>query len=846
MSTTHPASSKDTDYDHTHVTPSFLSRVGGFFRENVPVPSHQQQWGDLATVLTSLEIDGPSPIHHTANHDASVAASPPYSTGNTTALGYGFASGPCPLSRGDISSTASTPAPGTLFSGVLRRPAPLSTLVPVVDDSASPRHGHEASPTASAASLSQYGASPAPRSPSSRPGGPTVVPSPPAAVAAPVASSAQLPSTDPAPLFSHGSSGINPPAPEGAPPSVAHPWASQSSPLFSRLHFAHDYEAALASSAAPPSVSIPAPAPFEPAAALPSSPICVNASAPPVAAGLTAPPPTFPYAAAPPYMPASPFGGLGMFAQPSLPLSPFTSAYAAPPPALSLPHIHQFGAPSAPVAPSSSQSQQQPHPLFPNASVQFLASPRTIGHNNASFMVLSKNDRGNDASSRRKIFEKSTACTDSSLKFRRPDLPRLLSPHDGSSKLADYMVYFEHVITVLDNWCTQFDISPVIMGSPQVDVASRQIFSPLVNVLWNHSKFTLVQACMWQSFINRWFPQADFESSAWLHTKIFNMLDRDLLPIIMQGINGLDSSFQGGFTTAWFLLDQLILDSHEIRVALQNIILHFDIRRYDAENVSKAIVHIKSVTKFLSYLGDVPPHAVRYLLSGMARSSNDKFNRFCEMKAVLFADQLAQQTFSQHRVSDVAAYQVIALLGVLESQYRMAVSDNSWQPQTHLNSTGLHLTTQSLPASSGHTTHDLAALLSASTQQRQKKCFRCGATDHLVGACPKPDTRSEEEKRRSLSRGRGRVRSLSRDRPSRDHSRGRSRDRQPVDNARGRPRSSTPGPSKSVNFSADVYNLMTQPTRSDEYAAPSPSATIDPELSTKALHFLASLQPGNE
>lgn len=56
----------------------------------------------------------------------------------------------------------------------------------------------------------------------------------------------------------------------------------------------------------------------------------------------------------------------------------------------------------------------------------------------------------------------------------------------------------------------------------------------------------------------------------------------------------------------------------------------FNIAMYPRQDVTLAGQHVKTLAKILVQQNDLPPHAARYVMKGMAKSSHEGFNALCD------------------------------------------------------------------------------------------------------------------------------------------------------------------------------------------------------------------------
>ena len=89
-----------------------------------------------------------------------------------------------------------------------------------------------------------------------------------------------------------------------------------------------------------------------------------------------------------------------------------------------------------------------------------------------------------------------------------------------------------------------------------------------------------------------------------------------------------EANATGAIVMYKLMTDHMVLRNQESIDALLEWIRHFDIRRYDGQNVKTAASQVRAVTRALEGFG-LPGNIIRCILDGFAFADNAKFKSLC-------------------------------------------------------------------------------------------------------------------------------------------------------------------------------------------------------------------------
>jgi hypothetical protein len=274
----------------------------------------------------------------------------------------------------------------------------------------------------------------------------------------------------------------------------------------------------------------------------------------------------------------------------------------------------------------------------------------------------------------------------------------------------------------------------------------------------------------------------------------------------------------GSATTIKIALSKLGVYSFEMVHLIQSFFKNFDIRKYPNQDVVTASQHAKSMGGILSITGDLPARAVQYILVGMAKSTNDRFNILCNQ--LMSQDEMTyQQPLPGRSTSQAVLKDLSTVSNHLTRVYWSAVQSGSWLTKSGSASSAFSGSVDmSVPgASNPSPALDINAFAAALASQLSGPstdcpCNVCGLPDHWARKCPANKNANNKQKLQSQSNSRSNSRpnscqgSQSRNnshQPSRNSSRGRANDRPNTPyKARGNSRDN-----KSVAFEPSAYNV---------------------------------------
>jgi hypothetical protein len=185
--------------------------------------------------------------------------------------------------------------------------------------------------------------------------------------------------------------------------------------------------------------------------------------------------------------------------------------------------------------------------------------------------------------------------------------------------------------------------------------------APLHNLIRESDLYSVDHVMNWQAFFNEYIASADLaekQSDAWATKATLKALKPDVRHEVNFELTEVPDEVYGAATTIKIALSKLSAYSFEMVHLIQSFFKNFDIRKYPDQNVVTASQHAKSMGGILSITGDLPARAVQYILVGMAKSTNDRFNILCNQlmsqDEMTYQQPLPGQSTSQAVLKDLS------------------------------------------------------------------------------------------------------------------------------------------------------------------------------------------------
>ncbi len=181
-------------------------------------------------------------------------------------------------------------------------------------------------------------------------------------------------------------------------------------------------------------------------------------------------------------------------------------------------------------------------------------------------------------------------------------------------------------------------------------------------------------------------------------------------------------------------MKRIVTTTHETKVAQQNYITNFDIRKLDGENVIVAAKRLKAIVKSLNP-ADLPTNMITCVLRGMEKASNAEFTQLCNSEVALSHSPIYIRALGNLSRVD----HLFMVLDSLVTKYCELCTADDWSSVGHqgssFNATQAKGGAASRLKSDGSRRSD--TWLPRSDFMSKAKCHHCGEVGHIRPNCPK-------------------------------------------------------------------------------------------------------------
>jgi hypothetical protein len=383
----------------------------------------------------------------------------------------------------------------------------------------------------------------------------------------------------------------------------------------------------------------------------------------------------------------------------------------------------------------------------------FRRVPRDLSTHFGGGPLLSKYDRGHDAITQKKTYDKIIIEPPESQKIGYLNIDNALDSSSDMTTLAAEIAAYSSNLQTMAEWHVSYDATPPIMMYSDTDLNDNTPGGTVINLITHHTWVDETSVFMWQEWFNSYSTSEDLQSSQWSATKWIKTFKEPLKSEVIQQHSELPYSQQGVASVIKIGLSKVHANNHESKQLLQQLITSFDITRYPGEDVKLAASHLKEVCKILNIDDDMPPRSAAYILDGMDKSSDSTFNTYCSL--VKLNLPTTRLRLPGQAPNNKALDNILRLLDDLAQQYRDACFAKTWPALTKASpstSSG-HLYTVGSPSSTTFQTtstqlspeiiHQAAAYIAS--QQTSGKlptspvsnriCYKCGKSGHIAVEC---------------------------------------------------------------------------------------------------------------
>ena len=290
-----------------------------------------------------------------------------------------------------------------------------------------------------------------------------------------------------------------------------------------------------------------------------------------------------------------------------------------------------------------------------------------------SRVVVKKEDRGDSARDIQRTRERVIKALE--LKLSTPKYEEVL---DATKELdlADYSNNWQQAIEGFYEWAHRFDVIDIFQVPDNFDPAdptSIVTCNVWTNLIRKFDEIPLDDVKEWQVFLNCWSGPLERQSSDWAVDVLKISTEKNLLSQVNQDYTRLPSEQRGACTYYKLIVSRIVIRTHEAKIALQNYITNFDIRNFDGENVSMAVMRIKAVLTSLTEK-DVPSNALTKITKGFSSASQEDFKNLCITQSAQFATPLYKMAFEKYSITQ----QIYITLETFEARYQEILTANDW------------------------------------------------------------------------------------------------------------------------------------------------------------------------
>ena len=123
------------------------------------------------------------------------------------------------------------------------------------------------------------------------------------------------------------------------------------------------------------------------------------------------------------------------------------------------------------------------------------------------------------------------------------------------------------------------------------------------NVLKNWRSVSVDDCKRWQRWLLRWSGNADRESDAWVQDILRRTMEDELRVDISSDMLDLEQEERGAVTMFRLIVERMVVRNQEAHDSMIGYITGFDIRMFDGESVTTAVLRIEAALR---------PHARLY------------------------------------------------------------------------------------------------------------------------------------------------------------------------------------------------------------------------------------------
>ncbi len=124
----------------------------------------------------------------------------------------------------------------------------------------------------------------------------------------------------------------------------------------------------------------------------------------------------------------------------------------------------------------------------------------------------------------------------------------------------------------------------LVMVSTKFDTNDiTKVKGPFVNMLTDFDKISVETACRWQKYLSRCAAEVELESTVWAEGVMKYNMNDELKTLVHDSMEETDTT--GAIVMYKLMTDHMVLRNQESIDALLKWIQHFDIGRYDGQNV---------------------------------------------------------------------------------------------------------------------------------------------------------------------------------------------------------------------------------------------------------------------
>ena len=201
------------------------------------------------------------------------------------------------------------------------------------------------------------------------------------------------------------------------------------------------------------------------------------------------------------------------------------------------------------------------------------------------------------------------------------------------------------------------------------------------DILNHWSQVDVADIIAFQQDTNIYASDADMTSSDWLKDFLMNSSEPELLKMVIETFEKLDSLAQGGITYLKYMLDEMFCMTNDVVTELQTFIKTFaeeGVSQTLGENVSEVSAQLRAVSERLSEVKQLPLKVPTYILQGLTKclvaEITAPFELMLNTKRV---DQMGTP-LSMDNTSDVTLKQVLHILEMANNSFHSLNVSNSW------------------------------------------------------------------------------------------------------------------------------------------------------------------------